>query len=541
MRKVRIYFIYFLFIPYLVHPQNFTEVSDASGMNYIYPGNDHQEAGAGVTILDVNNDGWDDVFQAGGIFSSKLWLNKHGVFVDVSEQYEITQLDSLFVMGAVSGDYNNDGFTDLFITNLSTLKSRGDNRPPVLLKNVEGNYFEPVFQEVFNEKGFYPSCSWGDYNNDGFIDLFVLNYIENMNTYFDSTKHKFIYNPKCLRNKFYQNIEGEAFIDKSAYYQLDDIGCGLASCFTDYDNDNDVDLILLNDFAQWNNMGNLFYRNEFPNDKFFEISHELGFYDEFYGMSVGPGDIDNDGIFDYYLTNIGQNRLYKNEVDTMIEVGKKLNVDLTFDHDSVKTTSWSGLFFDLENDGDVDLFVTKGYLQSFEDVVVLDKNKIFKNKNGRFRDISKGSGIEDEIVQRGAAYFDFDHDGDLDLVTGVIKMRKGEFGKLEQKIKLYRNENKKKNKWIGIQLLGSNGVNSDCLGCSVSMTMRNGKKQIREVDGGTGHSSQSTKTLYFGLGKQKYVYNIEIQWLGQETTTLKKIKSGHVYRVNRQGEIDIVY
>ena len=538
---MKIIAFYFLVINVCLYGQRFEEVSTSVGIDYNYSGNDNQEVGAGVTIIDVNNDGWDDIFQSGGVFPSKLWLNKKGKFTDETESYRLGFLDSLFVQGAASADFDNDGFEDLFIANMGIPAHRGDNAPPVLLKNINGHHFEPVFQDVFNDISNYSGCAWGDVNNDGFVDLYLLGYVEDMENGFDSIGKVVTYVPNCISNKLYLNQGGENFKEVSAEYGVNDFGCGLAACFTDYDNDNDIDLILLNDFGQFNHLGNRLYRNEFPLDSFTDMSTALGFYSEFYGMGVGPGDYDNDGDLDYYLTNIGQNYLFQNDRTHMIQKSLALGVDLSFVRDSLTGTSWSGLFFDVENDGDLDLFVSKGYLNSLVDVVILDENKFFTNLgNGNFQEKSKSVGLNDSLIHRGSAFIDFDHDGDLDIVSSVIKSSRSEFANTNQKIKLYENLSISNNNWIGIKLVGSENVNRSCVGCSITITLKNGK-QIKEVDGGSGHSSQSSKILYFGLGEQKQIENTEIQWLGSETTIVPILKAGKTYRIARSARVKNIY
>ena len=528
----------------LINPifgQKFVEFSSQVGLHYIFPGNDKQQVGAGITVFDFNNDGWDDIFQPCGIFPSKLWMNNKGKFVDVTEEYNLDILDHYFLQGACAADFNNDGYEDLFVGNSGNANWMGDKKPALLLKNVRGKRFEPVYEETFSEIGNFPGATWGDVNQDGYVDLFLYNYIEIMANIENDNNTKLIgYDPDCNPNRFYLSEEGLGFKAMEEAYGLQDEGCGLAALFTDYDNDNDIDLIMLNDFGAWNHLGNRLYRNEFPKQVFLDMSDSLGFYAEFYGMSVGPGDINNDGYLDYYLTNIGRNYFYLNKESKFTEMAESMQIDATWVNDSLKGTSWSGIFFDVENDGDVDLFVSKGYLESLEEVSYKDENKFFINENGSFRDISKDTGINDSLINRGAALIDYDHDGDLDIVSGVIKSGRGNFRGLDQKIKLYKNVTKTKNKWLGIKLVGENGVNRSALGCSVSFEL-NGKKHIREVDSGSGHSSQSTKTLYFGLGANKTVRNIEIQWIGGGITEIDKLKSGKVYEISTNGTTRVLY
>lgn len=523
------------------YAQIFKDVSAQVGLNYVYPGVDYQEVGAGICVLDVNNDGWDDFFQSGGVFSSKLWVNHKGFFIDETSKYGLDFLNNYFIQSVVAGDYDNDGFEDLFICNMGKAMNHGDHMPPVLLKNLNGKKFKPIHTETFNQAGSYPGAAWGDFNKDGYIDLYLLNYISIMGTLYDSIGDMNGYLPFCEPNLFYINKTAKGFTESAAEMNLNDKGCGLQVSFTDFDNDNDMDIMLLNDFGSWNNIGNKLYRNDFPELSFTDISDSTGFYNEFYGMGIGIGDYDNNGYLDYYLTNIGRNFFYKNTGQTIEELGRALNIDLSMVNDTLTGTSWSGIFFDLENDTDLDLFVSKGYLNSLEKVVVKDENVLFENiGQGLFNEISAGSGINDSLANRGAATLDYDHDGDLDVITSVIKLQRGELGGLDQKIKLFENQNNQNNNWIGIKLVGGLGVNKSCLGCSVSFN-QNGLTQIREVDGSSGHNCQSSRILYFGLGKATEIENIAIEWLGSPASSVKQLNANHVYRIDVNGKIKILY
>ncbi len=529
------------FVQTKVSAQLFQEVSNEKGINYIFPGSDNQEVGAGLTVFDVNGDGWDDIFQTGGIFASKLWLNEKGKFVDATEQFQLNFLEKRYIQGAVAADFNNDGYEDLFIANQGKAKNNGDNLPALLLQNVRGKYFKPVFEETFSELGNYTAGVWGDINNDGFVDLYVLNYVLDMETGRDENDIPSYYIPSCMPNKIYVNQGGKGFKEMSQSLKLDDDGCGLAAAFTDFDNDGDMDLMLLNDFGHFNQKGNRLYRNNYPEFTFTEISKELGFYEEFYGMGVGTGDYNNDGRLDYFLTNIGGNYFFEGGESGFTEKALLLGLDNFLVQDSLTGTSWSGLFFDAENDGDLDLFVAKGYLSSLEKVIVLDANKFYiNNGNSTFSDESESYGLNDTLAQRGAAILDFDHDGDLDIATSALKMSRSDFAKTDQKVKLHENNIPTDNNWIGFKLMGGDSVNRSCLGCRVRFQIGD-KIYLREVEGGSGHSSQSTKILYFGLGKNEWVENIEIQWLGSEITRIKKLNSGHVYTLNRKGKIKKLY
>ncbi|MCB9196310.1 MAG: CRTAC1 family protein [Flavobacteriales bacterium] len=538
IRKLK-YTLIVVFTVYIstAHSQKFREVSNEKGLNYYYPGHHRQEVGAGITVFDINNDGWDDIFQSCGNFESKVWINHRGQFKDETDKYLPDSLEYRHIQGAIAGDFDNDGYEDLILTNLSFYE--GDKKPPVLLKNLNGESFVQVFNEVFTEQGNYPSAAWGDINGDGFIDLYLLCYVKNMSVTYDSLDN-FYYIPECLPNKFYINQGGLELTELAAQLSINDSGCGLACMFTDFDNDSDVDLILLNDFGSWNHLGNRIYRNNYPEFSFTDVSVSSGLYEEFYGMGIGIGDIDQDGDFDYYFTNIGPNSLMLNQKDRFENVADNLEVGLGF-YNNKKSTSWSGIFFDVENDGDLDLILTKGYLESLEKPTINEVNKLMINKgNGKFVDKSKQSKITDSISNRGAAFFDFDHDGDLDLVTNSLQLGRSEFAGRDQKIKLYENVTRNKNHWIAIKLEGLDSVNRSAIGCSVRFQIKD-KWYIREVDGGSGHCSQSSKMMYFGLGKNKKISNIQINWIGGGKTVITELDADKCYLIKTSGEITVIY
>jgi len=401
----------------------FTEVSVEKGLDYIYPGNDFQMAGGGVMIIDVNNDGWEDIFQSGGVFDSKLWINHNGVFEDGTSAFGLDSLKGYYIQGAVAADYNNDGYRDFIIANYGTGMGRGDKHTPVLLKNIQGKGFELIDLSSIINPGNYTSASWGDINKDGFADLYITNYVASMGGISDENGVLTGYDPICFDNVLLMNLNGEGFKECAKEYGLNDMGCGLASSFTDVDNDGNLDLLLLNDFGEWTHLGNKFFRNEFPNKRFSDQSESSGFNHLMYGMGIGQGDYNLDGKLDYYLTNIGQNFLMSYSEGKFTDIAKEKNIDVTYVKDSIRGTSWSGLFFDLEFDGDLDLYVSKGFIATLvPKTVVKDPNKLFVNNNGDFRDSSSSSGLNDVLSHRGAAIFDFDHDGDLDIVSSVVKM-----------------------------------------------------------------------------------------------------------------------
>lgn len=524
---------------YVLGQTKFIEVGEEKGLTYIYPGNEFQMAGGGVLVIDVNNDGWEDIFQSGGVFNSKLWINQKGQFVDGTEEYKLDALYGYFIQGAISADYDNDGFIDMMIVNFGKGIGRGDKHSPALMRNVRGEYFELFDLSDVIEPGNYASACWGDFNMDGFSDIYLANYVSSMGGIRDSNGREIGYDPVCFENKLLLNNGGKGFTECAAKYGLNDGGCGLAASFTDVDNDGDLDLLLLNDFGEWTGIGNQYYENNYPEESFTNKTIESGFGIKMYGMGIGQGDYDNDADLDYYLTNIGRNYLMNYENGKFTDVAKELEIDLTYVRDTVRGTSWSGLFFDMEFDGDLDLYVSKGNVAALvPKTSVRDWNVLFENRNGAFVDASDSSGVNDLLSHRGAVILDYDHDGDLDIISSVVKLPWGAFANLDQKIKLYQNEMKVGN-WIGIRLRGADGLNSDCFGCK-AIFKQGGKSMMREVDGGSGQASQSTRILYYGLNSANILEELTIHWLGGEITVIKDLIGGKVYEISNDQQIQIL-
>lgn len=538
--RIKLFILTLFFVTFCSEAQTlFTEVGEEKGLTYIYPGNEFQMAGGGVLVIDVNNDGWEDLYQAGGVFNSKLWLNQKGQFVDATEAYGLDILYGYFIQGAISADYDNDGYTDMLIVNFGKGIGRGDKHAPALMHNINGDHFEKIDLINVLEPGNYASACWGDFNMDGYADVYLANYVESMGGLRDSTGREIGYDPVCFKNKLLINEQGKGFRECAEEYGLDDGGCGLAASFTDVDNDGDPDLLLLNDFGQWTGIGNQYYRNNYPENSFTNVTEETGFGIRMYGMGIGQGDFDNDADLDYYLTNIGQNYLMKYENGKFRDVAQEMDMDLTFVKDTIRGTSWSGLFFDMEFDGDLDLYVSKGNVATLvPKTSIKDFNVLFENREGVFTNVSDSSGVNDFLSHRGSVVFDFDHDGDLDIVSSVVKLPWGAFYKIDQKIKLFRNDMQVGN-WIGVKLIGVEGINRDCYGCKV-VFHENGKPMIREVDGGSGQASQSTRILYYGLGGNNKLDQLEVRWLNGSTSFFDQLESGNIYQITSKGELTVL-
>jgi len=516
--------------------QRFIEASDSLGLDYRYPGNDFQMAGGGLMVIDFNNDGWEDLFQCGGIFPSKLWRNDKGKFVDVTSEMGLDTLSYYHIQSAIGADFNNDGFRDFIVLNHGNGMSRGDKKSPILLKNNRGKSFTPISLDSVVPPGYYTAATWGDFNNDGFADVYLTNYVAQMGGEFDENGDDNGYDPICYPNRLLVNVNGVYFVDHAERYGLADLGCGFAASFTDFDGDGDLDLMLLNDFGQWTNSGNRLFRNNYPDDSFTDISNGVGFNHNMYGMGIGAADFRNEGKLHYYLTNIGENKLLHFTGDSVANEAKVLGVDLSVVSNNLPGTSWSGLFFDYDLDGDYDLFVSKGNVLTFiPKAVIRDENKLFENRDGKLVDVTNSSGVNDPLSHRGSVIMDFDRDGDLDIVSSVLKLPLAAFAKLDQKIKLFANTGPVGH-FIVVELIGTNGVNSDCFGCKLTVDVK-GVSTIFYMDGGSGHASQSSKYIFCGLGENKFASQATVLFPNGHTIDIGKMKHGFLYRIASDGKI----
>ena len=514
----------------------FTEVSSEIGVDYKYPGTDLQMAGAGLVVIDVNNDGWEDFYQCGGVFDSKLWLNKKGKFQDASKEYGFETLNGYFVQGALAFDFDNDGFDDLFIANYGVGMERGDKKKSVMMSNQKGKGF--VKMEIDSLPiGDYTSATACDVNKDGFTDLYITNYVITMGEKeIDSLSGIIGYDGICLENRLLINVNGERFVERGKSYGVDDIGCGLAAHFSDIDGDGDQDLMLANDFGTWTNLGNKYFRNDFPVPHFTDLSDSVGFNQKMYAMCIGAVDYDQDADLDYYVTNIGQNYFLHYDGKKFVDDAKQTKLDLTYVKDSTRGTSWSSLFFDYEFDGDLDFYLSKGNVLALTPKTAFkDPNKFFINKNGKFVDVTDSSGVNCVLSHRGAAFLDYDHDGDIDVVSNVVKLPWASFAKLEQKIKIYRNDVQPMNH-VKIKLIGVDGVNSNCFGTTI-VSEQQGKKMIQEVDCGIRHASKSTRFLYVGIGEEKKLDRLTIHWTNGTQTIVENLNPLLDYTIYSNGKI----
>lgn len=489
-----------------VTAQTFQEVSRQSGINAAYKSN--ALMGGGVAVFDYDNDGFDDIYFARGAERDHLYKNNgDGTFSERGAEAGIVNDEKFYTMGAVTADIDNDGDRDIFVCTWGK-KDQRFARNLVYINNGNGTFTERGEVAGIIHASWSSSASFTDINNDGYPDIYVVNYVRSHgNIVLDPKGEVEFYKPDCFANFFYINNRNGGFTEEAAAYGVADSGgCGLAAAFSDYNTDGYPDLLIANDFGTWARPNRLFVNT---GSGFADVSATSGMEARMFGMGIAPGDFDEDGDMDYYITNIGSNKLMRNNGDgSFSDIARTAGIENQLTG-SEFTTGWGTAFLDYDNDSFLDLVVTNGYVAT-EPIIITalqDRDKLYKgNGRGTFSDVSLPAGFNSPDLSRGVAAGDFDHDGDLDLVVSVIDS----YESPDPHFLLYKNNTAGGGNWLKILLRGV--VSSkDAFGARV--VVHSGvRKFVREPDGGSGFSSQHSATLHVGLGPLDQIDSVEIFW-----------------------------
>jgi hypothetical protein len=536
---------------------SFVNVAKESGLNVktIF-GGEHKNkylletTGCGVAFYDYDNDGWLDIFLVNGTrlegypagqepINHLFKNNRDGTFTDVTLKAGLAH--SGWGQGVCIGDYDNDGFEDLFVTYF------GKN---VLYHNNGNGTFTDVSEKAgvaTDGKKWSTGCAFVDYDRDGKLDLFVANYID-----LDLATAPVPESGPCLykgimvacgppgmngsRNLLYHNNGDGTFTDVSrATGILKANGTyGLGVLTGDFDNDGWPDIYVANDST-----ASILYQNQ-KNGKFVDIAVDAGCAlsadgKPQAGMGVSAADYDLDGNLDIVKTNFAGDTptLYHN-------VGGALFEDATFPAGLGRHTQYLGWgcgFFDFDNDGWPDILICNGHVypeveQLRTEAGYAQRKLLYRNlRNGRFEDVSlnAGAGISDPTASRGCAFGDFDNDGDVDFVINCVN-------ELPQ---LVRNDMTSRNNWIKVRTIGTKSNRSGIgarLRCIAQIPGEvKPHQQIDEVRSGGGYISQSDLRIHFGLGKAEKVDLLEIRWPSGLVETLKDVKANQLIYV-KEGE-----
>lgn len=517
------------------YSQTFTEVSQLAGINhFIYS---PSLIGGGCAFFDYNNDGWLDIYIVGGLNQDKLYRNNgDGSFTDVAASAGLYAAGLFYTQGVVTGDIDNDGNRDIFVT---TLGDNNDWAEPVrnilYRNNGNGTFTDIAAFAGLTDSTWSVSASMGDYNLDGYLDIYVGNYVAQTAFIRHPISNEIIgFAHTGFEDYLYLNNGNNTFTQIAPQLQTNNAGTTLATAFSDFDNDSDMDIYVANDFGEWV-IPNVLYRNEYPLDSFTDVSAASGANAGIYGMGIAVGDYNEDGNLDYYITNIGRNVLYQNNGNgTFSDVTDSAGVINTYTPDSLFTTSWGTAFFDYDNNTWLDLFVSNGQIPAVDIIAtgVKDPHKLFRNNmDGTFTDVSALEGVSDSTKGRGFATGDYDNDGDLDMLVACTHQFQNGAG---TKVLLYRNDQANGNHWLKVNVQGT--VNAhDAFGTRIEV-YAGGRKWLREIDGGSSHASQNSSTAHFGLGSYAQIDSLVVIWLGGNRFTLYNLTADQTLTIIENGQ-----
>jgi cytochrome c peroxidase len=458
------------------------------------------EMSTGIAWGDYDNDGWIDLYVTDPIGKNTLYRNNGDGTFSVSVLTDQVALANTYSQGATFADYDNDGWKDLLVVNW------GQDH---LFHNEGGAGFVDVSLEagIIDDRN-SKSASWGDYDNDGFLDL----YIANWSCY-----------PKCGRqldgepDRLYHNNGNGTFTEVTDLLGGGVTGAGFIASFTDYDNDGDLDIYLVND-EFINPVGNKLWRNDGAGCKgwcFTQVAKEANANSKVFGMGLAAGDYDNDGDMDYYYSNVGPMELLQNQGDGTFEnVAERAGVNFP------NGIGWGAVFLDYNNDGWRDIYLSIADTSDHKDV---GANKLFHNNgDGTFTSIVCNDESTDIRMSIGVAYADYDHDGWVDLVVG----------NLDEGYRLYKNQQGQisDNHWISIELVGAGNVNRDAVGARVYVTTPNGTTQMQEVISGSSVMAGNDLAQYFGIGGERTA-DVRIRWSIGEEQVIQNVKADQRYRI----------
>lgn len=523
----------------MIAQTSFTDVTESAGIDHIFEVF-QGTFGGGAAVIDYDLDGWEDVFIASGEGQDQLLKNMgNGTFVNVSIETGMGALDGLVSQGAAVADVNRDGWPDLFVTIIAkVIQDRFESAANVLLiNNGDGTFSNQTFSYGLDAANFSTSASFGDVNKDGYPDLYVCNYFEDFNGKLDQYSGP-IANGDATPGKdlLYINQGGERFIEVSEAYGIQRPGLTFQALWTDFDNDRDLDILVANDFGG-RTTPNLMYRNDFPETKFTEVGRELRLDYGINGMGIGATDFNMDGFMDYVVTNIQVSPFHISRAgapftEQSVERGTGFPNIQTEQGVRVVQVSWGVNFFDTNHDTDQDLYITNGCLNP---VLAPHPNLLLENLGDRFQLSEVSDLVADPSIGRGSVVFDYDRDGDLDLLVVNQEAYQDEDVGVEFKgTRLFRNENSTPFRWLQVKL---NGRKSEThgIGSRVEIYVE-GFRFIREIYGGSSHESQNTTIAHFGLARFPKVDSLIVKWAGGSTQKLYDVEANQVLEVTEEEE-----
>ena len=504
----------------------FQEIGQEIGLDFIHSIGDGdltnivESSAGGAAFLDYNQDGYIDLYICSGTWleglsdgekpdklpENHLYQNRRdGTFEDVTKKAGVG--GPWYSMGVTVGDYNNDGYPDLYLSNYG---------PNVLYKNNGNGTFTDVTKRAkVGGNEFSVGAVWLDYDNDGLLDLYVGNYLN-----FDP-QYKYYYAPDGFpgpmaydsqKDILYHNKGDGTFEEVTESMGIiDQDGRAMGVGAADYDEDGYVDIYVANDHTL-----NYLFHNE-GGKKFTDRGTMSGTAFSQAGeatvsMSVDFADFNNDCLLDLFVSDDTYCSLYKNEGNGVYSDKSYISGIATA---CAQFVGWSSSFVDYDNDGDVDIFKTNGALKHLYG----HEDQLFDNVDGeKFVDVSldRGEYFNKEYVGRGACLGDYDNDGDMDVL--IVN--------LNDHCRFLRNNKGNQNNWLILHLIGTTS-NRDGIGARIKISSGN-KVQIAQRKSTTGYLSQNDPRIHFGIAKNETVEKIEIKWPSGKVQVLEDIKANQV-------------
>jgi hypothetical protein len=508
----------------------FQEIGKEIGLDFIHSiggpelNNIVESSCGGAAFLDYNQDGYIDIYVCSGTWlegftksekpeklpENHLYRNRgDGTFEDVTRKAGVG--GPWYSMGVTVGDYNNDGYPDLYLSNY------GLN---VLLKNKGNGTFTDVTKraQVAGEHTCSTGAVWLDYDNDSYLDLYVGNYLK-----FDPD-YKYYYTPdgfpppmayESEPDVLYHNRGDGTFEDVTkAMGIIDQDGRAMGVGAADVDDDGFVDIYVANDHTLnylWHNQGGKGFKDigTMSGTAFSQAGEAT------VSMSVDFADYNGDSLLDLFVSDDSYCSLYEN-------MGNGIFTDKAnpsgISTASAQFVGWSSSFMDYDNDGDVDIFKTNGALKHLYG----HEDQLFQNEgDGKFKDVSLGLGeyFKQAYVGRGSCIGDYDNDGDLDIY--IVNLNNHSM--------FLRNNKGNQNNWLIINLIGQSS-NRDGIGARVKVTA-GGKTQSAQKKSTTGYLSQNDPRMHFGLAGNVTADKIEIKWPSGKMQLLDNIKANQILTI----------
>lgn len=515
-----------------LEPVVFREISSKAGLNFVL----HNDASArkyqvetmpgGVAVIDYDADGWPDLYFVNGAklpamhktgppFWNRLYRNNQdGTFRDVTEQAGVK--GDGFAMGVAVADYDNDGDQDLFVAGVNfnqLFRNDGKGRFEEVSAKV-GLTGQALQRDSGPRKPWSVAAAWLDYDNDGDLDLFVVNYCKwqpELDPYCGAQlagwrTYCFPDRYEGLPNQLFRN-DGGVFTDVSKVSGIGaHIGKGMGVALADYNADGFMDVFVAND-----TLPNFLFRNN-GKGAFEEVALLAGVALNDSGkpissMGVDFRDYDNDGRPDLLISALEGETfpLFRNQ-------GKGFFLDVTWASELgaelVKRSGWGLGLFDFNNDGWKDIFSVNAHVNDnqelYNDQSYRQANSLLLNAgNGRFQNAASqaGSDFQRKRAHRGCAFADFNQDGYLDVVTTS----------LNEPVELFQNEPGLAQHWLSVLLIGERS-NRDGIGAQLKLTLNSGAVQYNHVTTSVGYASASDRRVHFGLGKERLIKSLEIRW-----------------------------